>query len=153
MSIIYIMFRCYKFISIIYHPCLDGKVLFPPMDCASWVLRAFKEMKSLGGNFNQSVHLNYTKIILYTNEPQRLGNYSEIFDSSKMNKTRQNLLNFYGHFQKESSYLTLIAHLIEALADFLIDDSFYLYYNDIYWQLPLASPFVHLTYDEVPLPS
>lgn len=125
---------------------------FNPVDCASWVLRAFDEMKNLGGTFDKNIHLNYTKINLYSKTPIKLGNFTEIFNSPSMAKTKQNLIDFYGHFQKETNYYELIMHLVEAILDFLVDDSFFLYYNDIYWQLPLTSPYIELTYEDIPLP-
>nr|KAG5686539.1 hypothetical protein BaRGS_001540 [Batillaria attramentaria] len=43
-----------------------GKMWFDSCDASLWVQRAFAAMAESGASFNHSVHLNYTKIYLYS---------------------------------------------------------------------------------------
>lgn len=109
-------------------------------------------MKEFGAEFNQSIHLKYTKINLYSKEPKKLGNYSSIFETHGNEKTRDKIFKFYSNFQKEKNFFVTLEHLLRSIIELLVDDSFYLFYNDIYWQLPMTHPYISLTYEEVPLP-
>jgi len=130
----------------------NGKVWFNPFDCASWVIRAFEQMYSLGAEFNQSVHLNYTKISLLTSqEPVLIGNATTIYDDEHKEKLEA-LSLFYANFQHEKSYGEMLKHFAEYLTEFLVDGIFYLYYNEEYYELKLEEPYLALTYDETPLP-
>lgn len=127
-----------------------GKVWFNPFDCASWVIRAFDSMHQFGAEFNQSVQLNYTKVNLISKEPVFIANASDI-DNHPLDRAK--LLIFYSWFQHYESYAKMLEHLFGYFLEFLVDDdSFYFYYNDQYWRLPLQKPYFQLTYDAVPLP-
>lgn len=134
----------------------DGNTWFQPFDCASWVIRALDKFGRLGVSFNQSVHLNYTKINLYSDQPEYLGTSAEVFDKSA-NKTMQasatNIVKFYSKFQSQKKWEDLAIEIIEDLYEiFEKNEPFYLYYNDAYWLLNLTSPIAKLTYEESPLP-
>ncbi|CAG5121894.1 unnamed protein product [Candidula unifasciata] len=126
-----------------------GQVWFDPFDCASWVLRAFDTLGSAGAKFNQSVQLNYTKIVLYSKEPIYVGNSSTIYNDTS---TLSDLYQFYTYFQGSKSFAQVLENLLKYMEWFIETDTFYLFYNDEYWKLQLVYPFIKLTYDEVPLP-
>ncbi|XP_059169347.1 ceroid-lipofuscinosis neuronal protein 5-like [Physella acuta] len=126
-----------------------GVTWFDPFDCASWVIRAFDKMHEYGATFNQSVHLNYTKAVLYSKKPTCVGNATTIYQNKGL---LESLKKFYSYFQSRQSMVDVLAHLIEYLPYFLLYDTFYLYYNDEYWHLPLQYPYIQITYEEVPLP-
>jgi hypothetical protein len=106
-------------------------------------------MGTLGVKFNHSVKLNYTRINLYSDTPKYLGNASVVF----ANKTlKTDIMKFYSKFQAHVASPLLIEHLISALEEIFIDNKFYFFYNEEYWFLPMKSPHVKLTYEEIPLP-
>ena len=122
---------------------------FDSFDCASFVLRAFQEMANIGTKFNQSVHLNYTRINLYTDVPQYLGNVTEV----SQNKTvMADIQAFYKQFQSHQNYKDLLEHLISAYEEVFEQNKFYFFYNYEYWFLPMKKPYIKLTYKEQPLP-
>ncbi|XP_076446631.1 bis(monoacylglycero)phosphate synthase CLN5-like isoform X2 [Babylonia areolata] len=132
----------------------DGQTWFTDWSSASWVLRAFQTLHMFGAKFNQSVHLYYTRLNIYSHEPVLLGNASTIFD----NKDKQHLANeirrFYSHFQfpQSQSMADLIKELTEAFFEVMIEGKSYLFYNQLYWYLHIIAPFFQLTYEEVKLP-
>ncbi|XP_052796114.1 ceroid-lipofuscinosis neuronal protein 5 homolog [Mya arenaria] len=126
-----------------------GQMWFDSFDCASFVIRAFQELANLGTEFNQSVHLNYTRINLYSDKPVYLGNDTVV----KANESLyQNITDFYKKFQSHQSFQDLMTHLIEGYDEVFEDHMFYLYYNFEYWFLPMKQPYMKLTYFEKPLP-
>ncbi|PVD35040.1 hypothetical protein C0Q70_06321 [Pomacea canaliculata] len=130
----------------------DGPLWFDSWECATWVLRAFETLGSLGAKFNHSVHLNYTRMNLYSKEPLYLGNASTIFGDPQYKQLAEEILNFYRLFQSHQTLPNLLVSLIEAFTEIVIEGKFYLYYNDAYWLLPMAEPYFGLTYEETPLP-
>ncbi|XP_046332644.2 ceroid-lipofuscinosis neuronal protein 5-like [Haliotis rufescens] len=129
-----------------------GKMWFDSFDCASFVLRAFQKIGDLGGKFNNSVHLNYTRIHLYSNEPQYLGNASTLFGPGQNQTLVNDMLAFYGHFQSHQSIGHLMESLAEAYEEVYTSHRFYFFYNFEYWFLPMVEPYIKLTYYDVPLP-
>ncbi|XP_033743030.1 ceroid-lipofuscinosis neuronal protein 5 homolog [Pecten maximus] len=129
-----------------------GKMWFDAFDCASWVQRAFNQLGVIGAKFNQSVHLNYTRIHLYADQPIYLGNETEIFGKKGNVSLAKDMLNFYKNFQAHVSDGKLVLNLIDALLYIVEKDKFYLYYNSAYWLLHMKKPYVGLTYNQVPLP-
>ena len=104
-----------------------------------------------GATFNGSISLNYTRLNLISNEPKLLGNYSQIMQSS--NQTLINsFLQFYKTFQKTSGFEDLVIQAITAIVDVVVSKEFYFYYNDLYWYLPLKSPYIKISYEKIPLP-
>lgn len=108
-------------------------------------------MYAVGAKFDPSVSLNYTRLSLYSNEPQVLGNYSQIFSSNNQTLIN-NILDFFKIFQKQTGYVDLIEQAIKAYSELTVRKEFYFFYNDLYWYLPLKQPYVHITYNKVPLP-
>jgi ceroid-lipofuscinosis neuronal protein 5 len=108
--------------------------------------RAIKEMSILGAKFNQSVSLNYTRLNLYGEEPQLLGNVSDIYANQTL---KQRAFDFYSSFQKQTDYLT---QLYDIYTNIVIKKEFFFYYNSLYWFIELKPPFIKVTYDQVPLP-
>ncbi|KAK6976950.1 ceroid-lipofuscinosis neuronal protein 5 [Biomphalaria glabrata] len=128
----------------------QGVTWFDPFDCASWVLRAFSKLHEYGATFNTSVHLNYTKAVLYSDQPMCIGNATTVYQNVTIINS---LKKFYSYFQGSQNLAEVLLHLLEYLPYFLMYNNFYLYYNDEYWHLPLKYPYIEITYDEVPLPS
>lgn len=129
-----------------------GKLWFDSYDCASFVLRAFAKLGDLGTKFNSSVHLNYTRIHLYADEPVYLGNASVIFGPAGNKTLAADIIDFYRKFQSHQTFPNLIKNLVEAAIEIWTDRKFYLFYNFEYWLLPMRYPYVKLTYYESPLP-
>ena len=122
---------------------------FDAFDCASFVLRAFQELANLGTKFNESINLNYTRIHLYSDEPQYLGDMSIV----KTNKTLAGeITDFYKRFQSHQNFAALVTHMIEAYEEIFKKNKFYFFYNYEYWFLPMKAPYIKLTYLDVPLP-
>ena len=122
---------------------------FDAFDCASFVLRAFQELANLGTKFNQSVHLNYTRIHLYSDEPQYLGEQSLVLAN---NTLANEIKDFYRKFQSHQNFSELVKHMLEAYSEIFVDNKYYFFYNYEYWFLPMKSPYIKLTYYEVQLP-
>lgn len=125
---------------------------FDAFDCASWVLRAFTQLGLFGAKFDASVHLNYTRIHLYSKQPIFLGNETQIFGPNRNVSLAKDILNFYKNFQAHVSTAKRFLDIIDALIYIMGKDRFYLYYNSAYWLLPMQKPYVKITYFKVPLP-
>lgn len=123
---------------------------FDSFDCASFVIRAFQELSNLGTKFNQSVHLNYTRINLYSDMPQYLGNESVVKENEEL---YNNITTFYRRFQSHQSFKDLLTHLLEAYVEIFEDNVFYFFYNYEYYMLPMKKPYIKLTYYEQPWPN
>ena len=52
-------------------------------------------------------------------------------------------------FQKESNYLE---QAMQIYTEIIYKKQFYFYYNELYWYIPLKSPYVSISYDKIPLP-
>lgn len=113
------------------------------------MIRAIQKLADIGTEFNQSVHLNYTRINLYSDTPVYLGNESVV---KKNEDLYNNITNFYQKFQSHQPYKTLLTHLLEAYIEVFKDNTFYLFYNFEYYFLPMKEPYIKLTYYEVPFP-
>lgn len=128
---------------------------FEPFDCASFILRSFKYMKTIGVQFDQSVKLNYTFSTLYSAQPVFLGNEADIFGPKANNQSlAKTLMTWYSDFQPYHKDLTdWISSVIDIFADFEIKREFYIYYNKAYWFLSLKDPILRISYEYVPLPT
>ena len=122
---------------------------FDAFDCASFVLRAFQELANLGTKFNESVHLNYTRIHLYSEEPQYLGDQSIVLANDSL---ARDIKDFYSKFQSHQNFSELVKHMVQAYTEIFVDKKFYFFYNYEYWFLQMKPPYIKLTYLEVPLP-
>ena len=123
---------------------------FDSFDCASWVLRAFDTIYSLGGKFEENIQLNYTRLNLYSHEPELIGSYDDIIKSG--NKTLiTDIQKFYHSFQKPNK-----DHFIEqaiSIYNYIeVSKRFYFYYNELYWYLQVKQPSIKVTYYPIPLP-
>jgi hypothetical protein len=100
----------------------------------------------IGAKFDQNVHLNYTRLNLYSSEPKLLGTYEDVLKTpTQMNDMRE----FYKHFQKRIDH---VEQFFEILVQIILKQKFYFYYNSMYWYLDLKEPFINISYDEEPLP-
>ncbi|KAK7452263.1 hypothetical protein BaRGS_00038843 [Batillaria attramentaria] len=126
-----------------------GKLWYDSFDSSSWVQRAFAAMAKYGATFNQSVHLNYTRINIYSGPPQRLGGADEVFTKKRL---AREIRTFYKRFQPHQSVRELLKSLYDAFFDIVVTKQFFLFHNETYWLLPLEQPLFSLTYEEVPLP-
>ena len=121
-------------------------MFFDSFDCASWTLRAVKQMYLIGAKFDTSINLNYTRLNLYGQEPKLLGNFSEVVKNTTL---VADMREFYSFVQKRSDYLE---QLLEIYIEFTVKKKFYFYFNGVYWFIELKAPFVKITYDRIPLP-
>ncbi|KAK7460729.1 hypothetical protein BaRGS_00038844 [Batillaria attramentaria] len=103
-----------------------GKMWFDSWECASWVQRAFKALGIHGAKFNQSVHLNYTRMNIYSKEPQLLGNASTIFNNPNHKQWAHDIKKFYQNFQSHQSMPELLESLIKAFEEVILDEKFLL---------------------------
>ncbi|XP_013378841.1 ceroid-lipofuscinosis neuronal protein 5 [Lingula anatina] len=129
-----------------------GKMWFEPHDCATWVKDAIVVLGKVGAKFNTSIHLNYTKIHLYSDEPQYLGNYSSIFGPNGNQTLAKDMLAFFKDFQAHQSFFHLLQSMFDAFDRVFEKRQFYLFYNFEYWLLKMKAPFFKLDYTYVPLP-
>ena len=137
-----------------WEPCCvsDGPLWFDSWECASWVLRAFDALASFGAKFDPRVHLNYTRMNIYSQQPVLLGNASTIFGEGGDKQVAADIVQFYSLFQSHQSLPQLIVSLLTAFWETVVEEKFYLFYNEQYWLLPVVKPYFRLTYEEVPLP-
>jgi ceroid-lipofuscinosis neuronal protein 5 len=123
---------------------------FDSYDCASFVIRGLNQLYSFGATLLPDVHLNYTRINLYSNEPELLGTYDQIV----ANKTlHDDYILFYEEFQsKKPSTEDWVKSIIEIYETFYLSRRFYFYYNNEYWYLKLKenTP-LGVTFDEIPI--
>lgn len=125
---------------------------FDSYDCASFVIRGLDQLKSFGANFQSSVRLNYTRINLYSYEPQLLGTYDQIMANQSLH---EDFLHFYRSFDKSKPTTDdWLTSLLEIYSTFFVDQRFYFYYNNVYWYLKLNERLpLEITFDEVPIGS
>ena len=124
---------------------------FSPFDCASYVVRVFQQIGSLGGKFlpNKKGE-NYTFITLYSDMPQHLGNLTTIFGDKGNKSVAASLMNFYSYFQAHQPALKFAESLFEIFDYVYVQNEFFLYYNSEYWLLPMKKPHVKLSWEYVP---
>lgn len=123
---------------------------FDAYDCASFVIRALDELYHYGGQFYPNIHLNYTRINIYSYEPLLLGTYDQIVQNQTLH---DDFLNFYRDFDStKPDSEEWLAALMSIYETFYVDQRFYLYYNNVYWYLRLkGSVPLEITFDEVPI--
>jgi ceroid-lipofuscinosis neuronal protein 5 len=121
---------------------------FDSFDCASFVIRALDQLYHYGAQFYSNVHLNYTRINIYSYEPQFLGTYDQIIQNQTLH---QDFINFYRDFDSSKpDSEEWIASLISIYESFYVDHRFYLYYNNVYWYLKLKESIpLEITFDEI----
>ena len=125
---------------------------FDSFDCASWVLRAFDQLYTLGAKFDPAVKLNYTRLNLFSSDPILLGSYSDIFNG-KNQTLIDDVRAFYRTFQKPGHQtVEILTQAYEAYEYIAKYKRFYFFYNQVYWLLNLRSPNIHISYYNIPLP-
>ncbi|XP_074650828.1 bis(monoacylglycero)phosphate synthase CLN5-like [Tubulanus polymorphus] len=129
-----------------------GRMWFDSYDCASFVVRAFQQLKNVGAKFNRNVRLNYTRVHIYSEQPRFLGNTSQIFGPTGNKTLAADILRFYEDFQPHVPFWKTLLNILFAAEEIFIEKKFYLFYNFAYWILPIQKPYFGLTYTEVPLP-
>ena len=125
---------------------------FNAWDSSSWVLRAFNKLFQFGAVFDHSVSLRYTRLNLYSTEPQRLGSASAIFSRPSNRHLAKDIVKFYRRFQSYQSMADLTQSLLDDFPVVVGGMGFYVYYNQEFWLLVGNFPFFDVTYTDVPLP-
>ncbi|TNN64540.1 Ceroid-lipofuscinosis neuronal protein 5 [Liparis tanakae] len=130
----------------------NATVWFESYDCSQFVHRAYRKLTELGCKLSSRSQTNYTKIYLYSGEPTYLGNDSAIFGQPALKNVAAAIRDFYGAFRPHQSPAELAASLLRVYEKVVLEKSFYLYYNFEYWHLAMKPPYLHLSYEEMPLP-
>mgnify|MGYP002378374026 CR=1 FL=1 len=122
---------------------------FDSYDCASFVIRALNKFDALNATILPDVHLNYTRVNLYSAEPELLGTYEQIMQNKTLHR---DFVEFYQEFQNKKRGATdWFVELLDLYETFFLFDRFYLYFNNVYWYLKLHSPKLHVTFNEEPI--
>ncbi len=125
---------------------------FDSYDCASFVIRGLNQLYSFGAQILPDAHLNYTRINLYSYEPQLLGTYDQIVQNQTLH---DDFISFYHDIDSKKPNKELwIAALLDIYETFYLTQRFYLYYNNVYWYMKLkeTTP-LKVTFDEIPITS
>lgn len=125
---------------------------FDSYDCASFVIRGLDQLYRFGAQMLPSVHLNYTRLNIYSYEPQLLGTYEQIVANQSLHN---DFVSFYKEFDsKKPNTGAWIESLLSIYESFFVQRRFYLYYNEAYWYLRLKeSKPLEITFDEIPIGS
>nr|XP_033806084.1 ceroid-lipofuscinosis neuronal protein 5 isoform X2 [Geotrypetes seraphini] len=135
------------------HPDANSTVWFESYDCSKFVLRTYQKLAELGAIFDKKIQTNYTRIFLYSGEPVFLGNETYLF-GPQGNKTIANeIRDFYYSFRPHQSPTEILLSLIQVFTEVCLETVFFFFYNFEYWYLPMKSPFIKITYEEIPLPN
>lgn len=123
---------------------------FDSYDCASFVIRALNKLYYYGAEILPNIHLNYTRINLYSYEPEILGTYDQIVQNQTLHR---DFINFYREFDsKKPTKGDWIKSLIEIYETFFLSKRFYFYFNDVYWYLRLKRPTpIKISFYEIPI--
>ncbi|XP_061917769.1 ceroid-lipofuscinosis neuronal protein 5 [Entelurus aequoreus] len=142
----------YETWTVLSDPSPDASVWFESYDCSQFVQRTYRTLARLGAKLSSRTQTNYTKVYLYSGEPAYLGNDSAIFGQPALKNLAADIRDFYRPFRAHQSMAELALSVMEAFKKVVLDNNFYFYYNFEYWRLPMKSPYVRITYQEVPLP-
>src|SRR5689334_22913582 len=108
---------------------------FDSYDCASFVIRGLDQLYRYGAEILPNIHLNYTRLNIYSYEPKLLGTYDEIVKNTTLH---HDFIDFFRDFDsKKPKADEWILALIDIYETFYITRRFYLYYNSVYWYLKL----------------
>ncbi len=123
---------------------------FDSYDCASFVIRGLNQLYSLGAVIFSNVTVNYTRLNIYSYEPQLLGTYDQIIQNQTLH---DDFLEFYREFDsKKPNTDAWIESLLEIYETFYLARRFYLHYNNVYWYLKLKEQTpVLFTFYEIPI--
>jgi hypothetical protein len=125
---------------------------FDSYDCASFVIRGLNQLNHFGAQMLPDVHLNYTRLNIYSYEPELLGTYDTIIQNQTLH---DDFIQFYLEFDsKKPSKADWIKSLIEIYETFYLSKRFYFYYNNVYWYLKLKdlTP-LEISFNEIPISS
>lgn len=130
----------------------NATMYFDSYDCASFVIRGLNQLYRFGAQILPNIHLNYTRINLYSYEPQLLGTYDQIVQNTTLHA---DFIDFYRNFDsKKPNKEQWIKSLIDIYETFYIERRFYLYYNSVYWYMKLKQPTpMKVTFYEIPISS
>ncbi len=123
---------------------------FDSYDCASFVIRGLNQLFKLGAVILPDIHLNYTRLNVYSYEPELLGTYDQIIQNETLH---DDFLEFYREFDsKKPSTEEWIVSVLEIYETFFLTRRFYLYYNEVYWYMKLkeTKP-LEVTFEEIPI--
>ena len=125
---------------------------FDSYDCASFVIRGLNQLYTFGATLLPDIHLNYTRINLYSKEPQLLGTYDQVIQNQTLHGE---FVEFYRDFQsKKPNTGDWIVSLLEIYETFYLTGRFFFYFNHVYWYLNLDEPApLKITFNEVPITS
>lgn len=133
-------------------PTDNATMYFDSYDCASFVIRGLNQLYTNNATILQNVHLNYTRINLFSYEPELLGTYDQIVQNHTLH---DDFLMFYREFNsKKPNTEEWVVSLLEIYETFYTQRRFYFYYNSVYWYLKLkeTKP-LEVSFDEVPITS
>ncbi|KAM7238019.1 hypothetical protein CapIbe_010977 [Capra ibex] len=133
-------------------PKKEAEKWFESYDCSKFVLRTYEKLAELGADFKK-IETNYTRIFLYSGEPTYLGNETSVFGPTGNKTLALAIKNFYYPFKPHLSTKEFLLSLLQIFDAVVIHREFYLFYNFEYWFLPMKSPFIKITYEEIPLPN
>ncbi len=128
----------------------NATMYFDSYDCASFVVRGLNQLHSYGAIILPDVHLNYTRINIYSFEPELLGTYDQIIQNKTLH---DDFITFYDEFQaKKPGAEDWILALLEIYETFYLSRRFYFFFNSEYWYLKLkeGTP-LKVTFDEIPI--
>jgi hypothetical protein len=128
----------------------NATMYFDSYDCASFVIRGLNQLYRSGATILPNVTLNYTRLNIYSYEPELLGTYDQIIQNATLH---QDFVDFYREFDsKKNGTEEWVVALLDIYETFYIKDRFYLYFNNVYWYLKLKAPTpVEVTFDEIPI--
>jgi hypothetical protein len=125
---------------------------FDSYDCASFVIRGLNQLYRNGAQIYADVHLNYTRLNIYSYEPLLLGTYDDIVKNQTLH---QDFIDFYREFDsKKPDTESWIEAFIQIYETFYLSKRFYFYFNNVYWYLPLKSGTpLQISFNEIPIRS
>ncbi|XP_019380986.1 PREDICTED: ceroid-lipofuscinosis neuronal protein 5 isoform X1 [Gavialis gangeticus] len=133
-------------------PDQQSVVWFESYECSKFVLRTYQKLADLGAVFN-NIQTNYTTITLFSGEPIYLGNETSIFGPPGNRTVAEALRDFYSPFKPPRAVKEFFWNLLKIIDQVILQQRFYLFYNLEYWFLPMKSPYIKITYEEIPLPN
>lgn len=128
----------------------NATMYFDSYDCASFVIRGLNKLYGYNATLLPDVHLNYTRLNLYSYEPEYLGTYEQIMQNQTLHT---DFVKFYEDFQaKKPNAEDWILSALEIYETFYLQRRFYFYFNEVYWYLKLkeAKP-LEISFDEIPI--
>lgn len=129
----------------------NATMYFDSYDCASFVIRGLNQLFTYNATILPNVHLNYTRLNIYSYEPELLGTYDQIVQNETLHK---DFISFYREFDsKKPNAEEWIVSLLEIYETFYLQKRFYMYYNNVYWYMKLKATPLSVSFDEVPINS